>query len=406
MKPIFLALALTGLAALAPLRAAPLTTPASSASAPGTSLVDLSSYVLSPDDQIEISVFNHDELHEAVTILPDGTFSYPILGDVHAAGQTIDGLTRTLAHGLSKRYNSPEVTVYLRQGRARKVSVLGDGSKTTGQFEFKTGMHLLDLLAAAGGPAGEPQLISASLVSNGGQTSTPIQLEPLLTGADPAENLPLAPGDILFLVARNPEVGQVQVVGAVGKPGAYSIMPSGISILALLNEAGGAQPSARLTQAQIMHGGQVQTVNLLPLMTSDLNAAAGKIRLLPGDVLMVPENKNIVLALGQVRTPGVLAIPDDQPLTLTRAYAEVGGATDDGDKKNVSIVRRTPAGKASLFSVNMDDLLKGKNDVTDVTMQPGDILFIQTRNHPKSVGDILGSIGSVSSLIYLSRVGL
>ena len=406
MKPIFLTLALTGLAAVAPLHAAPLTTAAASLAAPGTSLIDPSSYVLSPDDQLEISVFNHEELRAAVTILPDGTFSYPILGDVHAAGQTIDGLTRTLAKGLSKRYNSPEVTVYLRQGRARRVSVLGDGSKTTGQFEFKTGMHLLDLLAAAGGPAGEPQLITASLVTDGGQTSTPIQLEPLLTGADAAENLPLAPGDILFLVARNPEVGQVQVVGAVGKAGAYSIMPSGISILALLNEAGGAQPSARLTQAQIMHGGQVQTVNLLPLMTSDLNAAAGKIRLLPGDVLMVPENKNIVLALGQVRTPGVLAIPDDQPLTLTRAYAEVGGATDDGDKKNVSIVRRTPAGKASLFTVNMDDLLKGKNDVTDVTMQPGDILFIQTRNHPKSVGDILGSIGSVSSLIYLSRVGL
>ena len=137
----------------------------------------------------------------------------------------------------------------------------------------------------------------------------------------------------------------MQVVGDVAKPGAYTIMPDGISVLALLNEAGGALPTARLTEAQIMHDGQVQVINLRPLLTDDLNAVAGKMRILPGDVLLVPTNKNRVLALGEVRSPGVLAIPDDQPLTLTTAYALVGGATPDGDKKNVDIVRRTPDGK-------------------------------------------------------------
>lgn len=366
--------------------------------------INARTYVLSPDDVIEISVLGHEELRAAVTILPDGSFDYPILGNVHAAGQTIDALTQTLFKGLSKRYNQPEVTIYLRQGRARRVSVLGDGSKTTGQFEFKTGMHLLDLLAAAGGPAGEPQLIQATLVTDGGRQNTPIQLVPLLTGADASQNLPLAPGDILFLVAKNPEVGQGQVVGEVTHPGAYSIMPSGISVLALLNEAGNALPTARLTEAQIMHAGKVQTFNLRPLLTNDLSDPAGKIRILPGDVLLVPANKNVVLALGEVRSSGVLTIPDDQPLTLVRAYALVGGATDNGDKKNVDIVRRTPSGKAQLLSINMDDLLKGKNDVTDITMQPNDILYIQPRNHPKSVGDILGSIGSIASLGYFARV--
>ena len=113
------------------------------------------SYVLSPDDQVDISVLGHDEFRASVTLLPDGTFNYPVLGKVHAAGLTVDGLTKTLVKGLSSQYNQPEVTVYLRQSRPRNVSVLGDGAKAAGQFEFRTGMHLLDLLAAAGGPATE-----------------------------------------------------------------------------------------------------------------------------------------------------------------------------------------------------------------------------------------------------------
>ncbi len=364
-------------------------------------------YVLSPDDQLEISVLGHEEFRAAVTVLPDGSFNYPVLGKVHAAGMTVDALTAKLTKGLGKQLNQPEVTVYLRQGRARKVSVLGDGGKGTGQFEFKTGMHLLDLLASAGGLAAEPQLVQATLVPAGGGQPIPISLSRLLADADTSQNLPLAPGDVLFLVARNPEVGQVQVVGEVAKPGAYSIMPSGVSVLALLNSAGGALPTARLTQAQILHAGQVQVFDLRPLLTTDLSASAGRLRLVPGDVLLVPANKNRVLALGEVRSPGVLAIPDDQPLVLTTAYALVGGATPDGDKKNVDVIRRDPSGKATLLAINMEDLLKGKNGVTDITMQPNDILFIQTRNRPKSVGDIIGSLGALGFLAQSARfVGL
>ncbi len=363
---------------------------------------DSAAYVLSPDDQVDISVLGHPEFNMAATLLPDGTFNYPIVGKVRAAGLTLDGLTRRITSGLSRQLNQPEVTVSLKQGRARKVSVVGDAVHTAGQYEFRTGMHLLDLLALAGGPAGPPQLVSATLETNGGQTVS-VDLAKLLTDADTSQNLPLAPGDVLFLVARNPETGQVQVVGDVQKPGAYAIMPSGISVLALLNEAGGALPTARLTEVQIRHAGQFQTVDLRPLLTTDLTSRAGQIRLVPGDELLVPTNKNRILALGEVRLPGVLPIPDDQPLTLTTAYALVGGATPDGDKKNVDVIRRDAAGKATVTAVNMDSLLKGKNGIADVTLQPNDILYIQSRSHPLSLGSVLSSLSGLAGVAALSR---
>lgn len=359
-------------------------------------------YVLSPDDQVDISVLGHPEFNMAATLLPDGTFNYPVVGKVRAAGLTLDGLTRRITSGLSKQLNQPTVTVSLRQGRARKVTVVGDAVRTAGQYEFRTGMHLLDLLALAGGPAGPPQLVSATLETSGGQIAS-VDLAKLLTDADTSQNLPLAPGDVLFLVARNPETGQVQVVGDVQKPGAYAIMPSGISVLALLNQAGGALPTARLTEVQIRHAGQFQTVDLRPLLTTNLKSSAGQIRLVPGDELLVPANKNRILALGEVRSPGVLSIPDDQPLTLTTAYALVGGATPDGDKKNVDVIRRDAAGKATVTAVNMDSLLRGKNGIADVTLLPNDILYIQSRSHPLSLGSVLSSLSGVAGVAALTR---
>ncbi len=390
-------LLLLALALPAPAQTPAVTAPALTLPAPAPA------YVLSPDDQIGITVLGHPEFNADVTLLPDGTFNYPLLGKVHAAGLTVDSLTAKLVSGLSSQLNQPDVTVTLKAGRPRKVTVVGDGVKAAGQYDFKTGMHLLDLLALAGGPAGEPQLVSATLETEGGAT-VPVDLSKLLTDADTAQNLPLAPGDVLFLVARNPEVGQVQVVGDVDKPGAYSIMPSGISVLSLLNQAGGALPTARLTAVQIMHAGRVQTVDLRPLLTTDLNSAASRIRIVPGDVLLVPANRNRILALGEVRSPGVLPIPEDRPLRLTTAYALVGGATPDGDKKNIDIIRRDPSGHATLIAVNMENLLKGKDGQTDLVMQPDDILFIQTRNHPQSLGTILGGLSGLGTIATLSRL--
>lgn len=358
--------------------------------------------MLSPDDQIEISVLGHADFSASVTLLPDGTFRYPVLGSVHAAGLTLDGLTRMVREGLSSQLNQPDVTVTLKQGRARRVSIIGDGVKSAGQYDFKIGMHLLDLLAEAGGPVSEPQMVSATLADSNGQTVS-IDLSKLLTEADTAQNLPLAPGDILFLVTRAPESGQVQVVGEVVKPGAYSIPPTGISLLALLSEADGTLPTARLTAVQLMHQGQVQVCDLRSLLTADLKSKSGLLRVLPGDVLLVPANKNRILALGEVRIPGILPIPDDQPLTLTTAYTLVGGAAPDGDKKSVDIIRRDGGGKSALITVNMDDLLKGKNGVVDLVLQPNDILFIPARRHSQSIGSALEAISGLGVISTLTH---
>ena len=381
----------------APFATAP--APFATAPAPAPSLA----YILSPDDQIDISVQGHEDFKAGVTLLPDGTFDYPVVGKVHAAGLTLDGLKATLIRGLSSQLNQPDVTVSLRAGRARKVSLLGAGAKSAGQYDYHQGMHLLDLLALSGGPALSPELTQATLVT-GGRDSVTINLPRLLSGADTAQNLPLAPGDILFLTPRDAAVAQVQVIGEVVKPGAYDVRPEGAPLLSVITLAGGGTPKAALTQAQVMHAGRATVYDLRPLLTRDLSDPAGRIRLVPGDVLLVPTNNARILALGEVGTKGVLPIPDGETLPLTVALALVGGVTAEGDKKNVDIVRRTADGRATVLVVNTDDLLKGKNNVADLSLRSGDILYVQQRNHPQGIGQVLSSLGALSFLGTLTRL--
>ena len=376
--------------------------PVSAVAAPVPAAPD---YILSPDDQLDISVQGHDEFKSSVTVLPDGTFHYPVVGKIHAAGQTVDGLTQTLTQGLSAQLNQPQVTVSLKAGRARKVSVLGGAAKSPGLYDCRSDMHLLDLIALSGGPAAAPALTAATLVTDGGRTSTPIDLPKLLSGADTAQNLPLAPGDVLFLTPRAASVAQVQIIGEVTKPGAYDATDDGgVPLLSLINLAGGATAKAALTQAQVMHGGVVTIYNLRPLLTSDLRSPAGRVRLVPGDVLLIPVSTAQILALGEVGTKGVLPIPDGQSLPLTVALAESGGITAEGDKKNVSIVRRGEGGKAVVLVVNADDLLSGKSDVPDPSLRSGDILYVPSRRHPQTLGTVLSSLGALSFLGTLGRL--
>ena len=353
-------------------------------------------YVLAPDDQVDVAVQGHDDLKETATILPDGTFSYPILHVVQAAGLTTEGLTRRLEEGLSQsgQINGPQVTVSLRESRPRKVSIVG-AVKAQGLFDYRTGQRLRDLVLEAGGPAGDAALTQATLLTADGR-SLPIHLAALLDGSDPAQNLPLAPGDLLSVQAR--PAGQAQIVGEVAKPGAYDVPAEGTPITALLLQSGGATPKAALSRAQILHGGRVRVVSLRPLLDS-LDSDAGRLVLCPGDVLLIPVNAARVAVLGEVRSPGAFDVPDGGSLSVTDALILAGSTTADADKKNAVLLRRGAGeGKPAQIAVNLDDALRGVG-LADQALQPGDILYVPGRKSGNG-------LGSAQLLQFLPLLGL
>ena len=149
-----------------------------------------------------------------------------------------------------------------------------------------------------------------------------------------------------------------------------------------------------------MHAGTVRALNLHPLKYN-LGDPAGRITLVAGDTLLVPENRQKVAVLGEVRAPAVYLIPDGEDLPITQALAEAGGPTADGDKKQVGILRLGADKKRHLVAVNMDALFKGDSTVADAGLQPGDILVVPTRRRKQGLGDY---ISQVPGLFYISRL--
>ncbi len=357
------------------------------------------SYLIAVSDQMDITVQGHDDLRRTVEVLPSGSFDYPIAGSVPAVGKTPEAVAQYITKKISTVCNEPVVSVIVTSSHLPKISVLG-GIKNAGQFDFHPGMRVLDAIAASGGLMAPLEQTQATLVTDGGQQSRNIDLVALMSGAATDQNAPLAPGDILLLQQRDPSQYMVQVLGQVNKPGAYPVMTTGASVLNLLTQAGGATATAALSQVQILHAGQSTPVNLHNL-SSNLNDSAGAVKLLPGDTLLVPENKEKIAVLGEVRSPAVYPIPDGEKLTVSTALAQAGGLTSDADKKNVVLLRQTSAEKRTAIALNLNDFGKGDNDTADMPLQPGDIISVQSRGRSRGLTD---DVGAVSAIAVVARL--
>ena len=86
-------------------------------------------YVIQPGDVLLVSVWREPDLQQTILVRPDGGISFPLAGDLMAAGQTIAQLTETLAGKISKFIPSPVVTVTLQENLGNRIYVTGRVSR-------------------------------------------------------------------------------------------------------------------------------------------------------------------------------------------------------------------------------------------------------------------------------------
>jgi polysaccharide export outer membrane protein len=108
------------------------------------------SYQLGPEDLIKISVWKDEHLTQEVVVRPDGMISFPLVGDVPAAGRTVEDVRLELIKRLSKFLSNPHVSVLVTKILSYKVYVIGRVNKPG---EFQVGHHtdVLQALSMAGG---------------------------------------------------------------------------------------------------------------------------------------------------------------------------------------------------------------------------------------------------------------
>lgn len=134
--------------------------------APGASQL---AYRINPGDELDISVWGEERLKTMVRVLPDGTFAFPLVGQIYATGRLPGELEKQISTGLQPQYRGsvPQVTVSVRNPAGFQFSVVGKvrnpGTFTPGRY-----VNALEALSMAGGPTEFAQVGDIRIVRKNG----------------------------------------------------------------------------------------------------------------------------------------------------------------------------------------------------------------------------------------------
>ena len=174
--------------------AAPATSAASAAAPPPTA------YVIGPEDGLDISVWKDDTLKTSSVVRPDGGISFPLAGEVMAAGRTAEQLREDIKKRLERYIPDAVVTVAVVHIASYRIYVLGRVNKP-GDFAVGRDVDVLQALTLAGGltPFAHENDIRVVRKIDGRTTTIPFRYADVLKDGDLAQNITLRSGDVLLV---------------------------------------------------------------------------------------------------------------------------------------------------------------------------------------------------------------
>ena len=112
-----------------------------------------SEYRVGPQDLLEISVFQVNDLNRTVRVNSNGQISLPLIGVVQAGGNTVPELENLIAEKLAADFlQAPQVSVFVKEFTSQRVTLEGAIAKP-GIYPITGKTSLLQALAMGGGPS-------------------------------------------------------------------------------------------------------------------------------------------------------------------------------------------------------------------------------------------------------------
>ena len=261
------------------------------------------SYLLGPGDALSLMVFvrGFEQIAQEMTITHDGLIFPDQIGQVVAAGQTLEQLRTTLSQRYARIFAEPAVTLRISAQRTIEVYVTGDVA-APGRYLLTGMVTALDALYSAGGPSeiGSYRRIRLSRV--GAEPRVIDLYDYLLTGSR-ENDLLLDPGDTIFVPPMGAEAG---VAGEVRRPARYEL-DEAATVACLVEMSGGLTPQAHRV-LHLWRTDEREQWRMIAIDTTDpsLNGMAMAVR--DGDLLVARGIRdtfgNTVRILGAVQRPG------------------------------------------------------------------------------------------------------
>lgn len=118
--------------------------------APAWSAAQDGSYRINPGDVLAVSVWGEENLNRQVLVLPDGTMTFPLAGQLQADQKTTTELEREIASRLARYVPDPVVTVAVQNAAGNKIYVVGEVNRP-GEFPITRPLDVMQALSLAGG---------------------------------------------------------------------------------------------------------------------------------------------------------------------------------------------------------------------------------------------------------------
>jgi polysaccharide export outer membrane protein len=243
-------------------------------------------YTIGPKDILSITVYDHQDLTKRVEVAADGSFSYPLVGEIQAANLSVRQLEKRIAEALSEYMVGPQVSVTVEQIQSQQVRVVGE-VKGPGIYALRPASTLLETLGDARGPTVDAGLevivVRAHTQENDqrdrvGQDRTRslhVDLGKLLAG-DMTQNIEIYSGDTVYV----PTAGFFYVLGEVARPGRYKL-ENDTTVAKAMSVAGGPTRFATQNRMKIQRLVEGQRKEFRVQMTDLLQT---------NDVLIIPES--------------------------------------------------------------------------------------------------------------------
>ena len=159
--------------------------------------VDPKTFIIGAEDILAVWVWREPELSGQFTVRPDGRISLPLVNEIVAAGQTPEQLTASIARGLSKYMNRPEVAVVVTQVNSRKYYIQGEVSHP-GAYPLVVPTTVLEALPNAGGFR-EFANTKKIIILRNGKERLQFNYRDVIKGKHTEQNVVLQPGDQIIV---------------------------------------------------------------------------------------------------------------------------------------------------------------------------------------------------------------
>ena len=157
-------------------------------------------YKIQPGDVLEISVWNEEGLVREVLVRPDGGMSFPLVGDLQAAGESVENLSNAITERLMKYIPDPVVTVSMRQLSGNKIYVVGKVARP-GEYVANSYVDVVQAIAMAGGMTPFAAVNKIQIVRRDGEKleAYPFRFSDIEKGENLEQNIVLESGDIVVV---------------------------------------------------------------------------------------------------------------------------------------------------------------------------------------------------------------